>query len=243
SLQFTYHLLPLLFTDQGRRTSPIDVSGHKRHKANSDLKPPPSDVRRPTSALNRTPNGPRFEESSKDGASKSAMRRDSQSWGPSWPHRRRSRSASPDQGGRRSPSSGRSTPSNSRSPTALDERAKSIINKTSETDKVMEQFVGQESDEGSKSKSGGGGSGDSTTPTPHPRSSKPPVEDRALQAILAARRRSLENAGKSEPRRSDGEEEKKEKESEEAKGFDPPASEPKPWMAGVVVRWEDVGRV
>lgn len=58
---------------------------------------------------------------------------------------------------------------------------------------VMEQYVGQEAEEGGRSKVGGG------PPAPHPRSSKPPVEDRALQAILAARRRSLENAGKAEP--------------------------------------------
>ncbi|XP_047473950.1 glycine, alanine and asparagine-rich protein-like [Penaeus chinensis] len=115
-----------------------------------------------------------------------------------------SRAGSPDPSGRRSPSSGRTSPSN------LDEKAKSIINQTSDTDKVMEQYVGQDGEEG-KGKAGnngggggsngGGGSGGSdlgAPSAPHPRP-KAPVEDRALQAILAARRRSLENAGKPEP--------------------------------------------
>lgn len=58
--------------------------------------------------------------------------------------------------------------------------------------------MGQDAEE-SKNKGGsGGGEVSRDVPsTSHPR--KPPVEDRALQAILAARRRSLENAGKAEP--------------------------------------------
>ena len=61
--------------------------------------------------------------------------------------------------------------------------------------------MGQDAEE-SKNKINTGGSGGGEVsrdapPTSHPR--KPPVEDRALQAILAARRRSLENAGKAEP--------------------------------------------
>lgn len=64
---------------------------------------------------------------------------------------------------------------------------------------LMESYMGQDAEEGNKSKanSGGGGGEVSAPPTSHPR--KPPVEDRALQAVLAARRRSLENAGKAEP--------------------------------------------
>lgn len=67
---------------------------------------------------------------------------------------------------------------------------------------TADQATGHDADEGNKSKSGAGGGGGvggevSAPPASHPR--KPPVEDRALQAILAARRRSLENAGKAEP--------------------------------------------
>ncbi|XP_069194110.1 uncharacterized protein [Procambarus clarkii] len=124
------------------------------------------------------------------------MRRDSQSKGSKLaPPEGGSRAGSPDLSGGKSPSSGRSTPS--KSPTPVDEKAKSIINKTSDTDKVMAQFVTQEGEEGGKAR---GGSDASAAPTAaHTRSSKPPVEDRALQAVLAARRRSLENAGKAEP--------------------------------------------
>ncbi|KAK4316365.1 hypothetical protein Pmani_008653 [Petrolisthes manimaculis] len=68
----------------------------------------------------------------------------------------------------------------------------------------MDQLSNQEGEEGARVKSGGGSSGggggevSSQTPS-YPRPNKPPVEDRALQAVLAARRRSLENAGKAEP--------------------------------------------
>lgn len=67
----------------------------------------------------------------------------------------------------------------------------------------MDQLSNQEGEEGTRVKSGGGSSGGggeaSGQTQSHPRPNKPVVEDRALQAVLAARRRSLENAGKAEP--------------------------------------------
>lgn len=65
----------------------------------------------------------------------------------------------------------------------------------------MDQLSNQEGEEGARVKSGGGSSGGeaSAQTQSHPRPNKPVVEDRALQAVLAARRRSLENAGKAEP--------------------------------------------
>lgn len=81
----------------------------------------------------------------------------------------------------------------------FEECCKIIQNIQSPTGQAADQVTGHDVEEGNKSKTGGAGGGGevSAPPASHPR--KPPVEDRALQAILAARRRSLENAGKAEP--------------------------------------------
>ncbi|XP_050719114.1 RNA polymerase-associated protein CTR9 homolog isoform X2 [Eriocheir sinensis] len=104
-----------------------------------------------------------------------------------------SQEGSPDRSGRKSPSSGRTSPGKGgRRNSGVDDKAKA---KPSE---AGDQAAGHDAEEGNKSKTGSGGGGEvSAPPASHPR--KPPVEDRALQAILAARRRSLENAGKAEP--------------------------------------------
>ncbi|XP_069936091.1 dentin sialophosphoprotein-like isoform X2 [Cherax quadricarinatus] len=205
------------FSGQSTRTSSAVNTGHKRHKTNSSCdtsqsftqrKLQCSDVTRTTNTLtlssnvtNRGSSSVNFGETLGNGVNrKTEMRRNSQSKGTKLapPEGRGSRVSSPDHSDKKSPSSGRSSPSNSKSPTDLDEKAKSFINKSSDTDK----FAGRETEEGGKSKggaSGGSTSEPSAAPPSHPRPSKPPVEDRALQAILAARRRSLENAGKPEP--------------------------------------------
>ncbi|XP_045132429.1 outer dynein arm-docking complex subunit 4-like isoform X2 [Portunus trituberculatus] len=106
---------------------------------------------------------------------------------------RGSRGASPEQGRNKSPGSGRASPHVVQQGSDADDKPKSNIGKTSDSEKDVEENK-------SKTITGGSGAGEisrDAPPTSHPR--KPPVEDRALQAILAARRRSLENAGKAEP--------------------------------------------
>ncbi|KAK7071254.1 hypothetical protein SK128_008986 [Halocaridina rubra] len=105
-----------------------------------------------------------------------------------------SRSNSPDGGGRESPVSGRSTPTKHG-----DEKTKTKEKKPSENG--HEANPSAEVDEGGKTKSGAGGPEPSAAAPSHSRFNKPMIEDRALQALLASRRRSLENAGRNEPRR------------------------------------------
>ncbi|XP_063867497.1 uncharacterized protein LOC135104243 isoform X2 [Scylla paramamosain] len=218
-----------------------DRSGNKKRKGSGgrDDKPhsveirihPPNAKRISTSKrqATNTKNANTAQKKVPSSSLKPSKMRDGEERGSKLPSPERgSRGASPEQGRNKSPGSGRASPHGGRQGSDVDEKAKSIISKTSDSDKDAE-----ESNKNKTNTGGGGGGGEvprDAPPASHPR--KPPVEDRALQAILAARRRSLENAGKAEPRRNKTEEDIKAKQSEEAKRQEPATVDPPPWMAG-----------
>ncbi|KAK8398196.1 hypothetical protein O3P69_003834 [Scylla paramamosain] len=223
-----------------------DRSGNKKRKGSGgrDDKPhsveirihPPNAKRISTSKrqATNTKNANTAQKKVPSSSLKPSKMRDGEERGSKLPSPERgSRGASPEQGRNKSPGSGRASPHGGRQGSDVDEKAKSIISKTSDSDKDAE-----ESNKNKTNTGGGGGGGEvprDAPPASHPR--KPPVEDRALQAILAARRRSLENAGKAEPRRNKTEEDIKAKQSEEAKRQEPATVDPPPWMAGAAVLW------